>query len=262
DRLARERRLIRGDGELEMVPGIALVARDDSDARARMTLEPLAAGLLVVARVRERHPEAPAARRLKRAGTDVRRVGIGRALELGHRLDDEILTVGDRGEARGRDRQTRSLHLGAVRLDKRVLGGVVLAQGFDRGAPVLMAKLHRSSVQRGLGLAVELVTPLAKRRRIVIEQLLLFQPLVDGVAQERAGGATGERVGAEPRLPPPPREWPNGALASGVRDGQGAVETVRGKRLVLGEGLEAREPVIVEAVTRRKSVGTEITEPV
>src|SRR5207249_4912409 len=78
-----------------------------------------------------------------------------------------------------RDRQTRPLHLSAVRLDKRVLGGVVLAQGLDRGAPVLMADLHRRGVERGFGLAVELVTPLAKRRRIVIEQLLLFQPLVD-----------------------------------------------------------------------------------
>src|SRR6059058_1227704 len=90
-----------------MVPGIALVARDDRDARARVTLEPLAAGLFVVVRVGERHPEAPAARRLERAGTDVCRVGIGRTLELGHRLDNEILTVRDRGEARRRDRQTR-----------------------------------------------------------------------------------------------------------------------------------------------------------
>ena len=364
--------MIRRDGELEMVPGIALVARDDRDARARVTLEPLAAGLFVVVRVGERHPEAPAARRLERAGTDVCRVGIGRTLELGHRLDNEILTVRDRGEARRRDRQTRPLHLSAVRLDKRVLGGVVLAQGLDRGAPVLMADLHRRGVERGFGLAVELVTPLAKRRRIVIEQLLLFQPLVDGVAsdrerparlrqelllepelvclertrrgfgggperalrgalkraccrhhrlradaqegrprghgaksdldelgrherrieirlrrfergrsvreslgerrdalgerrvlaQERVVRAADDRVGVDGWLPPPPRERANGTLAAQVRDDQRAVDTLRRKELVLGEGLEARERLIVEAVARRESVGAEVTEAI
>ena len=35
--------MVRGDGELQVVTGVALVARDDGDARTRMALEPLAA---------------------------------------------------------------------------------------------------------------------------------------------------------------------------------------------------------------------------
>jgi hypothetical protein len=61
-------------------------------------------------------------------------------------------------------------------------------------------------------------------------------------------------------LPAPARERTDGALASQVRDDQRAVDTLRGKELVLGERLEAREPVVVESIAGRESVGREITE--
>src|SRR5438552_8097186 len=168
-----------------MMTGIALVARDHRDARARMTLEPLGTGPPAVARIGKRHPEASPARRLERPGADVRGVRVRRALELGHGLDDEILAVRHRGEARDPDRETRALHLGAVRLDERLLRGMVLAQRLDRRSPVLMTDLDRGAVERGLGLAVELLAPRAKRSRVVIEKLLLFQPRVDGVPPDR-----------------------------------------------------------------------------
>src|SRR2546425_633200 len=82
--------------------GIPLVAGDDRDARARMPFEPLAAGLLVVIRRRQRDPEASLARRLERRRADVGGVGGRRSLELGHGLDDEVLTVRDSRERGGR----------------------------------------------------------------------------------------------------------------------------------------------------------------
>src|SRR5439155_2456275 len=67
---------------------------------------------------------------------------------------------------------------------------MVLAHRFHRRSPVLMTDLDRGAVERGLGLAVELLAPRAKRSRVVIEKLLLFQPRVDGVTpdRERAAG--------------------------------------------------------------------------
>src|SRR4029077_20660407 len=88
DRLARERRLIGGDRELQVMARVALVARDHGDARSRVTLEPLATRLLVVARIRERYPEASSARRLERPGAHIRRVRVGGPLEFGHGFDD------------------------------------------------------------------------------------------------------------------------------------------------------------------------------
>jgi hypothetical protein len=61
-------------------------------------------------------------------------------------------------------------------------------------------------------------------------------------------------------LPAPPGEGTHGAIAAQVRDDQRAVDTLRGKELVLGEGLEAREPLVIEAIACRESVGAEITE--
>jgi len=82
------------------------------------------------------------------------------------------------------------------------------------------------------------------------------------LAEERVVRATGDRVGVERRLPPPTCERPNGALSAQVREDQGAVDTLRRKELVLGEGLEAREPLVVEVVACREAVGAEITQPV
>jgi hypothetical protein len=82
------------------------------------------------------------------------------------------------------------------------------------------------------------------------------------LAQEREVGAACDRVGVEGRLPSPPRERPNGALAAQVTDDQRAVDALRGKELVLGECLEAREPFIVEVVARGESVRAEITEAI
>src|SRR2546425_4049047 len=94
--------------------GIPLVAGDDRDARARMPFEPLAAGLLVVIRRRQRDPEASLARRLERRRADVGGVGVRRSLELGHGLDDEVLTVRDSRERGGPDRRARAVHLVAA----------------------------------------------------------------------------------------------------------------------------------------------------
>jgi hypothetical protein len=63
-------------------------------------------------------------------------------------------------------------------------------------------------------------------------------------------------------LPSPAGEGTKRALPAEVCDDQRAVDALRGKELVLGESLEARKPVIVEAVARGESVGGEITEPV
>ena len=79
------------------------------------------------------------------------------------------------------------------------------------------------------------------------------------LAEERVVRATGDRVGVDRRLPPPTRERPNGALSAQVREDQGAVDTLRRKELVLGESLEAREPLVVEMVARCEAVGAEIT---
>src|SRR5438034_4482230 len=67
---------------------------------------------------------------------------------------------------------------------------MVLAHRFDRSSPVLMTDLDRGAIERGLGLAVELLAPRAKRSRVVIEKFPLFQPSVDGVTpdRERAAG--------------------------------------------------------------------------
>jgi len=82
------------------------------------------------------------------------------------------------------------------------------------------------------------------------------------LAEERVVRATGDRVGVQRRLPPPTRERPNGALSAQVREDQGAVDTLRRKELVLGESLEAREPLVVEMVACCEAVGAEITQPV
>ena len=103
-----------------MVPGIALVTRDHRDPGARMPLEPLAPGALVIVGRRAVHPEATLALRLERRGADVCRVGIGGPLEAGHLLDHQVLAVRDRGEAGGRDGQARAFHLGPVRADELV----------------------------------------------------------------------------------------------------------------------------------------------
>src|SRR5204863_9834703 len=96
--------------------------------------------------------------------------------------------------------------------------------------------------------------PLGERRDTFGERRVL--------AQERVVGAARDRIGIEGRLSPPPRERPNGALSSQVRDDQRPVNSLRGKELVLGEGFEAREPLRVETIARQESVGTEITETV
>jgi len=82
------------------------------------------------------------------------------------------------------------------------------------------------------------------------------------LAQERVVGATRDRIRVQGRLPPPPRERPNCALAAKVRDDQRAICALRGKKLVVGEGLEAREPLLVETIARQKSVCAEITEAI
>src|SRR6185369_13835338 len=130
------------------------------------------------------HPEASAPRGLERTRADVRGVRIRRTLELGHRLDDEIFAVRDRREARRRDGETRALHLRAIGLDEGLFGRMVLADRFDRRTPVLMTELERGFVQSRFGLAVELVAPLVKGDRVVMQELLLFQPRVDRIAPD------------------------------------------------------------------------------
>jgi hypothetical protein len=61
-------------------------------------------------------------------------------------------------------------------------------------------------------------------------------------------------------LSAPALEGTDRALPAQVRDDQRAVDALRGKELVLGERLEAREPVLVETIACRESVGGEITE--
>jgi hypothetical protein len=80
------------------------------------------------------------------------------------------------------------------------------------------------------------------------------------LAQERVIRPTRDRIGVEGRLPPPAREGTDRALAAQVRDDQCPIDTLRGKQLVLGEGLETREPVVIEPVARRKSIRGEISE--
>src|SRR5438309_4450731 len=139
--------------------GITLVTGDHGDARPRMSLEPLAPGLLIVVNRRQRHPEPALARRLEGRGPDVRGVRIRWALELGHRLDDQVLSVRDGREQRHPDRRAGALHLLTVGVDERVLRGVVFAHRGDRGAPVLIAELERSLRERALGLPIELLAP-------------------------------------------------------------------------------------------------------
>ena len=62
DRAARERVVVRGHRELQVMAGIPLVARDHRDAGGRMALETLARRALVVVVVRQRHPEPSAPR--------------------------------------------------------------------------------------------------------------------------------------------------------------------------------------------------------
>jgi hypothetical protein len=80
------------------------------------------------------------------------------------------------------------------------------------------------------------------------------------LAEERVIRPARDRIGVERRLPPPPGERTDGALTAQVRDDQRAVDTLRGKELVLGERLESREPLVALAVACRESVGGEITE--
>src|SRR2546425_594825 len=139
--------------------GIPLVAGDDRDARARMPFEPLAAGLLVVIRRRQRDPEASLARRLERRRADVGGVGVRRSLELGHGLDDEVLTVRDSRERGGRDGRARAFHLVAGGVGELVLPGGGFAHRGESGAPILIAQLEPGLGERALGLSVELLPP-------------------------------------------------------------------------------------------------------
>jgi hypothetical protein len=79
-------------------------------------------------------------------------------------------------------------------------------------------------------------------------------------AKESVVRAARDRVGVERRLPAPARERTERALAAKIRDDQRAVDTLRGKELVLGECLEAREPLLALAVARGKPLGGEVTE--
>jgi len=81
------------------------------------------------------------------------------------------------------------------------------------------------------------------------------------LAQERVVRAARDRFGVKGRLSAPALEGTERALAAQVRDDQRAVDTLRGKELVLGERLKAREPFVVEAVARGEPVDGEITEP-
>jgi hypothetical protein len=63
-------------------------------------------------------------------------------------------------------------------------------------------------------------------------------------------------------LPAPSRERTERALATQVRDDQRSVDALRGKELVVGECLEAREPLVALAVARGESIGCEITETI
>jgi hypothetical protein len=80
------------------------------------------------------------------------------------------------------------------------------------------------------------------------------------LAEERVVGTAGDRVGVERWLPAPPSEGTDRAFPAQVRDDQRAVDTLPRKELVLGEGLEPGEPIVVEAIARGEPVGTEITE--
>jgi len=82
------------------------------------------------------------------------------------------------------------------------------------------------------------------------------------LAEERVVRGARDGIGVERRLPAPAPEETNGALAAQVRDDQRAVDTLRGKKIVLGERLEAREPLVVEAIALGKSARREITETV
>src|SRR6185503_20797845 len=168
-----------------MMPGVALVAGDDRDARARMSLEALAAGALVVLGHRQRYPEPAAAVRLERRRRDVRRVRVGRALEVRHRLDQEVLAVRDRRDRREANGLARALHLDAVGVHELVRFGMVLPQTRDRVAPVVVAERARRVGDLSLGLAEQLVAERAQARRVVVEQLLLLEQRLERVAPDR-----------------------------------------------------------------------------
>jgi len=184
-RLARERSVVRGVCELQVVPWIPLVARDDGDAGARMALEPFAAGALVVVGQRQRHPEPAAAVRLERRRGDVRGVRVRRALEVRHRLDDEIFAVRDGRDRREAHRFARALHLHAVRVDELVGVGVIAAQARDGFAPVVVTERACRLGDLRLGLAEELLAERTQARRVVVEQLLLLQQRLEGLATDR-----------------------------------------------------------------------------
>jgi hypothetical protein len=61
-------------------------------------------------------------------------------------------------------------------------------------------------------------------------------------------------------LPAPPSKGTERAFSTQVREDQRAIDTLRGRELVLVEALEAREPFLAEAVARGESVRCEITE--
>jgi hypothetical protein len=82
------------------------------------------------------------------------------------------------------------------------------------------------------------------------------------LSQERVIGAARDRIGVERGLPAPALERTNGTLAAQVRDDQRAIDTLRREKLVLGERLESREPIIVRALARGEPVGAEITETI
>src|SRR5439155_8012482 len=86
-------------------------------------------------------------------------------------------------------RAARALHLRAVRFDEPVLRRVVLADLRHRVAPVVVADGLRGLAEQRLGLAVELFAPAREGRGVVVEELLLLEPRVDRVADDRGRAA-------------------------------------------------------------------------
>jgi hypothetical protein len=94
--------------------------------------------------------------------------------------------------------------------------------------------------------------PLRERRDALGERRVL--------ADERVVRATRDGIGVERGLASPARERTNRALTTQVRDDQSAVDAVGREEIAVGETLEFRQPLVVEAVARRESLGGEITE--
>jgi len=80
------------------------------------------------------------------------------------------------------------------------------------------------------------------------------------LAEERVVGAARDRVRVKRRLAAPACERTECALAAELSEDQVAVDALEGRELDVFDGLEAREPILGEAIALAKAVGTEVTQ--